>query len=254
MPPALSSFPKISIITVVYNNVDEIEGTIKSIIQQDYPHIEYLVIDGQSNDGTLDIIDKYKSQIDVFLSEPDKGLYDAMNKGLDLATGDFVWFMNSGDHIFERDTVSKMVAQVQEDTDIIFGEVLFVDQSRKHLGTRSQLSTQKLPKTLDYNSLKKGMVVCHQAFLPRRVIAPKYINNNLSADIEWVLQCLKHSKKNTASGLILAEFLVGGISKQQHRASLWGRFKILSQHYGIIPNLWNHFLIFIRAITQKTKY
>ena len=243
----------ISIITVVYNGENLLEGTIQSVLRQTYPNIEYLIVDGQSTDDTLSIIKKYGDKISKWISESDKGLYDAMNKSLDLATGDFVWFMNAGDRIFANDTVEKMVAQCTAETDILYGEVMLVDDARKHLGTRSELTTQKLPTNLNFNSLRKGMVVCHQGFLPRRTLAKKYIIGNLAADIDWVLNSLKHSRKNINTNLILAEYLQGGISKQQHQKSLKDRYQVLKNHYGFLPNLWNHFWIILRGIWFKIK-
>ena len=250
--------PKISVITVCYNSEALLERTILSVLNQTYDNIEYIIVDGASKDGTLDIIKKYDSQIAKWISEKDKGLYDAMNKGLQLATGDFVWFMNSGDSILENDTVEKMVAQCESDTDILFGEVMMVDDDRNPQGTRSEITTQKLPVELTWKSLQMGMVVCHQAFLPKRKIAPFYIENNLSADIDWVIKCLKASRKNTNTQLVLAEYLMGGASKQKHQEGLWGRFDILKKHYGLVPNIFNHIKITFRAIgsklTGKTKY
>ena len=229
-----------------------------SVLNQTYPSIEYVIVDGASKDGTLDIIKKYDDKISNWISEKDKGLYDAMNKGLQMATGDFVWFVNSGDTILTNDTVEKMVASCESDTDILFGEVMMVDDDRNHLGTRSEMTTQKLPTQLTWKSLQMGMVVCHQGFLPKRKIAPLYIENNLSADIDWVINCLKASKKNTNTNLVLAEYLMGGVSKQRHQEGLWGRFDILKKHYGTIPNLWNHTKIVGRAVkgklTGKAKY
>lgn len=241
----------ISVITVVYNGETLLEGTIKSVLQQTYPNIEYLIVDGNSTDGTLSIIRKYEDKITKWISEPDKGLYDAMNKSLDLATGDFVWFMNAGDRIFAADTVEKMVATYTPETDILYGEVMLVDDDRKHIGTRSNLTTQKLPNQLNFKSLQKGMVVCHQGFLPRRRLVKKYMMNNLAADIDWVLHCLKQSRKNTNTGLILAEYLQGGVSKQRHQQSLKDRYQVLKKHYGFVPNLWNHFWIILRGIWFK---
>lgn len=248
-----SLLPKISIITVVFNGEDLLEGTIKSVLNQTYPNIEYIIVDGASKDRTLEIIKKYESKISLWKSEPDKGLYDAMNKGLKLATGDFVWFMNAGDWIFEPETVEKMVESYEAETDILYGEVMLVNDERKHLGTRSENTTQKLPKKLNKNSLKKGMVVCHQGFLPRREIAPFYIENNLSADILWVIKCLEQARKVTNTNLILAEYLQGGLSKKQHEKALWDRYEILKNEYGFVSNLWNHFLIFLRAGIHKIK-
>lgn len=236
----MSNLPIISIITVVYNSEDLLPATIESVINQTYADIEYIIVDGGSKDGTVDIIEKYKDQISQWVSEPDKGLYDAMNKGLKMATGDFVWFMNAGDHLYAPDIVEKMIEKWQADTDILYGEVMLVDDARKELGTRSATTNQKLTNPLHWQDLAKGMVVCHQGFLPKRTIAPPYIENNLTADIDWVIKCLKASKKTTATELILATYLVGGISKQHHQQSLKDRYFVLKEHFGFWTNLWNH--------------
>src|ERR1700689_2743832 len=100
--------PTLSVITVVYNNVKDIERTILSVINQTYPNIEYIIVDGLSTDGTLDVINRYKTKIAKLIREKDKGIYDAMNKGLAAATGDYVIFMNSGDGFFAKDTVANV--------------------------------------------------------------------------------------------------------------------------------------------------
>lgn len=246
--------PVISIITVVYNGAALLKGTIDSIQSQTYPNIEYLIVDGGSTDGTLDIIRNHESAITRWISEPDQGLYDAMNKGIKMATGDFLWFMNCGDRIYAEDTVAQMVTQCQADTDILYGEVMLVDEQRQELGTRSECTVQQLPAQLKWQDMAKGMVVCHQGFLPRRKIAPLYMEDNLTADIEWVIQCLKKSKKTTATSLVLATYLTGGISKQHHRQSLKDRYVVLQKHFGFWGNLKNHLLIVLRGIFNGSKY
>ncbi len=245
--------PVFSIITVVYNGATLLEPTIKSVIEQTYPDIQYIIVDGGSTDGTLAIIKQYDEDLDRWITEPDKGIYDAMNKGLRMATGDFVWFMNCGDTIRDFDTVEKMALQMESDTDILFGEVMMVDDTRADLGTRSEITTQQLPAQLDWKSLKKGMVVSHQAFLPRKSIAPKYMMDNLSADIDWVIECLKKSRKNTNTNEVLANFLIGGTSRQQHQRALTDRYKVLSKHYGAVGNFFNHIGIVVRAVWSRVR-
>ena len=240
--------PTISIITIVYNAVDLLEGTIQSVIQQTYPNIEYIVVDGGSNDGTLQIIETFKNKINQWVSEPDKGLYDAMNNGLKMATGDFVWFMNAGDKINRVDTVEKMMLSYTPNTDVLYGEVMMVDEKGRNLGTRSEVTTHRLPKKLTWKSMAYGMVVCHQAILIRRNICPMYEMDNLTADIDWVIQALQHSRENTHSNLILAQYLTGGISKKRHQQSLKDRYQVLKKHFGVIPNFFNHIIIVGRAI------
>lgn len=243
--------PKISIITVVFNGIDLLPGTMQSVFEQTYSNIEYIVIDGNSNDGTQALIKEHADKITKWISEPDKGLYDAMNKGLRSATGDFIWFMNAGDRIAVPDTVEKMLDDYTSEDDILYGEVMLVNDERKAIGTRSEISTQKLPQQLNFKSLKYGMCVCHQGFLPRREIAPFYALNNLSADIEWVILCLKRAKKVRHTQLILAEYLVGGLSKKRHKEGLRGRYRLLKKYYGFWPNLFNHFFIILRAVQHR---
>ncbi len=241
-----------SIITVVFNGENLIEGTIQSVVNQTYPNIEYIIVDGASKDGTMDIVNKYVDKYRIrWISEPDKGLYDAMNKGLKMATGDFVLFLNAGDRLFDIKTLEKMAAQATVETDILYGETMLVDDARTHVGTRTEMSVQKLPEKLTWRSMKQGMVVCHQSFLPRRTLAPQYIPNNLAADIDWVIKCLKEAKSVVNTHLIVSEYLMGGMSKKRHNQSLKDRYVILKEHFGFMSNILNHAFIIGRAVIFK---
>lgn len=242
-----------SIITVVYNGEDLIEGTMQSVLNQTFTDFEYLIIDGASKDNTMMIVEKYKSLIThhsslIILSEPDKGLYDAMNKGLKLAKGDFVLFLNCGDRFFNNKVLENVAAQIKPDTDVLYGETMLVDENRTHLGTRTAKTVQKLPEKLTWQSLKYGMVVCHQSFFVARSIAPFYIDNNLAADIDWVIECLKRSRGIVNTHTLISEFLVGGISKQRHKQSLKDRYTVFNKHFGVIGNFFNHIYIAFRSI------
>ncbi len=256
------STPLVTVITVTFNSGSKLEGTIRSVLEQHYEYIEYLIVDGASSDQTLDVIKTWEAgnerqtqpKIFRWISEPDNGLYGAMNKALRMATGEFVLFLNAGDHFFSPETVGDLMQKAENSTDVIYGEVMLVDENRNHLGTRSELTTQKLPAELNWKSLQMGMVVCHQAFLVRRSLAPFYLANNLAADIDWVIEVLKKSSKTVNSGLVVAEFLTGGVSKQKHRLSLYDRFVILQKHFGFLPNLWNHLLIVLRSLFSRIGY
>ena len=128
--------PKLTVITIIYNNVHYIERTVLSVLNQSYTNIEYLLIDGASNDGTLEILKQYEGRIGKLVSERDKGIYDAMNKGLSLATGDYVLFMNSGDEIYSSDTVEKIFA-TKPDADIYYGETEMFDENWTSLGAKT---------------------------------------------------------------------------------------------------------------------
>ena len=147
---------------------------MQSVQEQTYPHIEYIVVDGASKDKTVSIIEEFASKMPHlhWISEKDKGLYDAMNKGLAMATGDFVQFLNGGDHLHAPDTMEKLAALVTPQTGVLYGETLLVDDNRNPAGTMSELSTRKLPKQLHWRDFLGGMLVVHQSFIPRRTLAP----------------------------------------------------------------------------------
>ena len=242
----------ISIITIVYNGEKLLEGTIKSVIGQTFfQNVEYIIVDGGSKDGTVGIIKQYEKQVSQWVSEPDKGLYDAMNKGLRRAKGDFVLFLNCGDELTDDKVLETVFLKAEKDTDVLFGETYLVDDNRKKLGTRSALTTQKLPEVLTWKSMRYGMVVCHQSFIVRRTIAPFYMLDNLAADIDWVMVALKRARKITPTKIVIADYLVGGVSVQKHKQSLKDRFYVLSHHFGLVPTVFAHIWIVLRGIIDK---
>lgn len=231
--------PLLSVITVVYNNVKDIERTIRSVVNQTYQNIEYIVIDGGSDDGTLNILQRYESRISKLISEKDAGIYDAMNKGLALATGDYVLFMNSGDEIYAPDTVANIFASA-DNADIYYGETEMYNERWESLGRRRH----QAPERLSHSSFRYGMSVSHQAIYIRRSLAMPYDPQyQLSADIDWILKAIKKANKTQFVGTYVAKYLVGGMSKRKHRQSLIERFHIFSKHYGIVANILNHVVI-----------
>jgi glycosyltransferase involved in cell wall biosynthesis len=252
--------PTISVITVTYNAEKYLEKTFESVFAQTYyPYIEYIVIDGQSKDKTLEIIQKYASKISFWISEPDKGLYDAMNKAIGYAKGDYLLFMNAGDTFYENNTLEKVFGKA-ENADIYYGEAMMVEaQTYKPLGLRSEITPQKTPQKLTWKSLRLGMVVCHQTFIVKKTLAPLYdLQYKYSADVDWVIECLKRAKTIVHSQEIIANFSLGGLTTQKRKASLKERYQVLQKHYGFLPNLWNHWLILMRGVffilKQRKKY
>ncbi|GAB3773372.1 glycosyltransferase family 2 protein [Spirosoma horti] len=247
--------PTISIITITYNAERFLERTIQSIVDQQATDIEYIVIDGASTDGTLGIIKQHQTDIARWFSEPDQGLYDAMNKGLHQATGQYVWFMNAGDEIYDADTVAKLLARINTThADVYYSDALFVrDVSEQGtirtvpVGLRSQVTPHDLPKNLDWHDMALGMKVCHQAFVVKRALAPDYLLTNLSADLDWEIRCLKKAQTIEYVPFVLCRYLIGGLSVQQHRRSLTDRFKVLVRHFGLLTTLFNHIQIVLRA-------
>ncbi|WP_299286705.1 glycosyltransferase family 2 protein [uncultured Mucilaginibacter sp.] len=231
--------PILSVITVVFNNAKDVERTMLSVLNQTYPNIEYLVVDGKSTDGTVKIIEKYRERLAVFISEKDAGIYDAMNKGLALAKGGYVVFMNSGDEFYEKDTV-KTVFATAPDADIYYGETEMVNEQLQSLGQRRH----KSPENFTWKDFKYGMSVSHQAIFIRRNLAEPYdLKYQLSADIDWILTAAKKARKIVNVHQYVAKYLVGGMSKKKHRQSLLERFAIMRKHYGLLPTVLNHFVI-----------
>lgn len=143
---------KISVVTIAYNCNAIIEDTIKSVIEQTYTNIEYIIIDGASTDGTVDVIRKYSDKINYFVSEPDKGIYDAMNKGLRAATGDWIIFMNAGDSFYNNTVIERLVPQIEKDTIIAHGDIMVVGKNFKY---------HTKPRPIE--AMKDRMAVKHQA-------------------------------------------------------------------------------------------
>lgn len=231
--------PVLSVITIVYNNAKDIERTMLSVLNQTYSNIEYVVIDGASTDGTLQIIKKHEDRLAKLISEKDKGIYDAMNKGLVAATGDYVLFMNSGDEIYENTTVEKIFATAT-DADIYYGETEMYDENWQSLGQRRH----KTPENFTWRSFKYGMSISHQAiYIKRSLTEPYNLQYKYSADIDWIIKIAKKATKIVNTHIYVAKYLVGGMSKQKHRESLKERFKIFSHYYGFISNVLNHLVI-----------
>lgn len=246
----MTTNPKLSIITVVYNNARDIERTLLSVLNQTYPHIEYIVIDGASTDGTLEILKRYSDQIDQLISEQDHGIYDAMNKGLALASGDYVLFMNSGDEIYAPETVTEVFASALSG-DIYYGETEMYDQQWKSLGQRRH----RAPEHFDWHSFKFGMNVSHQAiYIKKSLTEPYDLQYKYSADIDWILKAAKKSSNIVNTHSYVAKYMVGGMSKQKHLESLKERFKILSHYYGFIPNLINHIFIGLNLLQYYIRH
>jgi len=233
--------PKLSVITIVYNNVKDIERSMLSVLSQTYPNVEYIVVDGASADGTRELVGKYKDRLAHFISEPDQGIYDAMNKGLALATGDYVLFMNSGDEIYAPETVAD-IFETADSADIYYGETEMYNEKWESLGQRRHCA----PEVFDWKSFRFGMSVSHQALYIKRSLAQPYdLKYKYSSDIDWVIKAAKNASSIVNTHMYVAKYLVGGMSKKKHLASLKERFAIFTKYYGLIPNLINH--IFIAA-------
>ena len=233
--------PKFSIITVTYNAAAVIEDTLQSVITQTYKNIEYIIVDGASTDRTMEIIGRYRKHIHTVVSEPDRGLYDAMNKGIRLATGDYVCFLNAGDELHEDDTLQLIVHSLTGLTglpDVIYGRTAIVDEEGHFLRMRRL----EPPENLTWHSFRQGMLVCHQAFFARRDHAVPYdLRYRFSADFDWC--AVLHNTR-----LTLIDYLNEGMTTRNHRASLAERFRIMCRHYGYVQTALLHLKFALRLL------
>lgn len=231
---------KISIITVVYNSEKYIRRTIESIVGQDYPAIEYIIIDGKSKDTTMQIVNEYRDRIAVIVSEPDKGLYDAMNKGLRLATGSYVLYINSGDALSSPTLLSDIFNNVPADSDVIYGDTQITDEEGNILHNRRH----RPPEQLSWRDYKRGMLVCHQSFIAKRTLCDEYDTiYRYAADFDWCLNILLKSRVVTNYGKDISLFMDGGQTKRTIVPGLKERYRIMCKYYGKAKaTFWNFIL------------
>ncbi|WP_307758483.1 glycosyltransferase [uncultured Mediterranea sp.] len=242
--------PKFSVITVCYNAETTLEDTIQSVISQTYHHVEYIIVDGASKDRTMDIVNRYRERISVVISEPDKGLYDAMNKGIRLATGDYLCFLNAGDSFHEDDTLQQMVHSIHGTLlpDVLYGETELVD----HEGHFLRMRRLQAPEHLTWKSFRQGMLVCHQAFFARRdLVMPYDLRYRFSADFDWCIKIMKQSKVLHNTHLTLIDYLSEGMTTRNHKASLKERFRIMVRHYGWASTVAFHLWFVLRLLLKK---
>ena len=223
---------RMTYVTITYNAADVLQRTLDSVLSQDYPEIVHLIIDGASTDATLQMVDAYIERSNAaenghriqVTSEPDKGIYDAMNKGLRSLDGDYVCFLNAGDFLPSKDTVSRIVKAIDNSSlftphsslpAVLYGDTDIVD-GEGHFLYHRRLAP---PEHLTWKSFKQGMLVCHQAFYP--------------------LLNLK---------MVVANYTEEGQTTQHHRESLWERYHVMEQHYGRVQTFLLHVWFAIRSL------
>ncbi len=248
---------RISIVTITYNAARCLQRTLDSVSSQSYPYIEHLIIDGASKDDTVRIAERYKSNSRhevIIQSEPDGGLYDAMNKGLQKATGDYIVFMNAGDSLYAADTIQLIAQCAESGPAVIYGDTATTDAEGNFL----RLRRHRPPKVLTWRSFRKGMLVCHQAFYVKLDIARKFPYNlkyRHSADVDWCIRIMKEADRCgmslVNSHAILANFEEGGDTTQNHQASLVERFNVMADHYGWLQTFLLHCWFVVRAVFKR---
>lgn len=245
----MSFMPLITIITVTFNAEKVIGKTLSSLSGQTFSDFEHLVIDGNSTDHTLDILKKSALPSTKWISEPDKGLYDAMNKGLRMAKGKYVLFLNAGDSFHDATTLESYAEEALQNKDIIYGDTLIVNHEGSCLGPR-HLS---VPEFLTRKSFADGMLICHQAFMVKKELAPQFdLRYRFSSDYDWCVKCIQNSVSENCANLnrITIDYLSDGLTDKNKFPSLKERFRIMSHHYGLPVTVLKHLSFIFRAFKR----
>ena len=250
---------KISVVTITYNAEAVLQRTLDSVLSQSYPYVEHLIIDGASKDGTLALVEQYREESTeqaashevVVQSEPDRGIYDAMNKGLQKATGDFVLFLNAGDTLPATDTLELVMDKADDGVGVLYGNTDVVDGEGNFLYHRRL----QPPERLSWRSFRQGMLVCHQAFYARTEIAreiPYDLQYRFSADVDWCIRVMKEAKRRRLQLVnlhtVVANYLEEGATTKNHKASLRERYLVMQRHYGVVQTFLLHCWFVVRAV------
>lgn len=256
---------KFTIVTVTYNAQDALRRTVDSVLAQTYPEIEHLIVDGASTDATLQVAQDYMQRSysacnghEVrIVSEPDNGLYDAMNKGLDMASGEYVCFLNAGDFYPGDGVIETLVRNCRlGDTPpetrpaVLYGGTDIVDSEGRYL-RRRRLAP---PAHLTWRSFSHGMLVCHQAFYARTDIARGVhydLRYRYSADVDWCIRVMKEACRRglplADAGMTLVNYTEEGQTTLHHRESLKERYRVMVAHYGRMRTVLMHCWFAVRA-------
>lgn len=223
---------KVSIITICYNNGHEIRATIESVINQTYNQIEYIIIDGASKDNSLSIINEYKDKITKIVSEPDQGIYDAINKGLKIATGDIVGLIHAGDKLYNNQVIEKIVSffKINCDLDISYGNSVMINQKGKLCRINE---SPEFSRPL----IRRGWMPSHQSIYCKREIFAKYgyydTEIGWAADYEWFIRIFhKEELKIKRLKQYILKFTIGGTSTKSYKS------RFTEKHHRMIKKCW----------------
>ncbi len=247
----MATQPLISIVTITYNAAKELPPTMQSVAKQTWHDFEHLIIDGASKDNTLEVARQFGTSNLRIISEPDKGLYDAMNKGLKNTKGKYVVFLNAGDAFHSANVLAKYAEACKKNADIIYADTVIVDADRKMIAPR-HLSA---PEELTFQSFSKGMLVCHQAFMVKKDLAPLYDTRyRFSADYDWTVKCIQNTHPSNCVNLnmVAIDYLADGTTDKNKWKSLRERFKIMCKHYGVVKTVGRHLSFVQRAVKRKS--
>ncbi len=254
-----------TVVTCTFNAEHELQRTLDSVSAQNYREVEHLIVDGLSRDGTVSMAKAYRqksAEADnghtvVVVSEKDKGLYDAMNKGICMATGTYMVFLNAGDVFPGDDTLERIADSVGDGEDqpgVLYGDTDIVDDKGRFLRHRRL----QPPERLTWRSFRAGMLVCHQAFYARTDLAKETfydLTYRYSADVDWCIRVMRLAEERGLQlknvDAVIVNYLEGGMSIKNHRASLHERFCVMARHYGWFSTAGMHLWFAVRSVIRK---
>ena len=249
-----------------FNEGPVLHRSLDSELSQKYTDVEHLILDGLSKDDTVRMALAYKERSEklgndhdvVVISEKDGGLYDAMNKGIRHATGDYIVFLNAGDTFPDSDTLDTIASSIGDGEQlpgVLYGDTNIVDMDHHFLRHRRLTP----PKRLTWRSFKLGMLVCHQAFYARTDLAKETLYNNedyrFSADVDWCIRIMKLCAKRHLAlrnvNAVIVDYLDGGMTNKNHNASLKERFHVMAKHYGYVQTVFLHLYFVLRSVVKR---
>ncbi len=240
----MNESPVLSIITVTFNADRFIERTIESVTSQTWTKYEHIIVDGGSKDKTLSILQNYKSTLLKVITEPDDGLYDAMNKGISLASGKYILFLNAGDKLADKNVLNS-IFKLAVNQDFIYGDTLVYNDEGE---VKPYHKTKPKQDVISHFSFLNGMVICHQSMIVKKEIAKyfDYKSFSLAADIDWAIKVSKNAKSFLDTGITISHFLEGGVSSQNRWKAVKQRFLISIKHFGVFLTIFTQLRLLIK--------
>jgi glycosyltransferase involved in cell wall biosynthesis len=235
IPHESNRFPcnSVSVLVVCRNALHLLRHTLDSILNQTFSAIQLVIVDGASTDGTPGFLMTLPDKTDdgkciTWISESDSGIYEAMNKAIHLATGEYLWFINAGDQIYSNNTILSLFETIPG-MDCYYGPTQLIDSQG------ILIKTTTVPKRLTPQSMRYGMEISHQSFLVRRQLAPQYLTKyKIVSDHDWIIRCLKYCSTSGRSDLPLSRYLLGGFS-EHHFYQCWReKRRVFAAHYSIL--------------------
>jgi len=245
--------PLVSIITVVYNGAATLERTIQSVLGQTYDNIEYIIVDGGSSDGTLDLVRRYWDRLDLWVSERDKGIYDAMNKGIAMATGDVVGILNSDDFYSSHDVINQVMKEFEDPAvDAVFGDLVFVDPGNLTRVVRKYSAKNWTPKKLAW-----GFMPPHPTFFVRRKFYGSLglykTDYRISSDYELIIRFLLVNKlRYKYLPLQMVTMRKGGVSSRNMKSNFILNEEIIRacRENGVFTNRLMVYSKYFKKVTE----